>query len=422
MNSERKCLQLRPSSGKRILAVSQHYWPEPFPFDEMCEALAEKGHEVDVVTDVPNYPEGWIYPDYRHRKRRKEVRGGVQIGRVFTIGRRKSLFFRFLNYYSFALSSVLYILGIEKEYDAVLICQSSPVMMAYAGLVYAGLHGKKTVLYCMDLWPASLQAGGIPPQSLLYRYYYHVSRFIYRRTDRILVTTGAYAEYLNREFRIPEEKLRFVPQFSLSGEEVRTLPRTEEEFNFVCAGNLGKAQKAGIILETARVFQERGIRFKGRHVRWHFIGDGTEKQLLEKTAEEMKLDNVVFHGKKEKEELSFLLSFADVCVLTLMKDPDIASVMPSRLLLFLAAGKPVLAAASGKTAEIINEGHCGICTEAEDAEGFLRAAIDIMDSDLVSMGENSRQMYHRHFGKNRFVSEIEETMEEIGGEIIWQLS
>lgn len=92
----------------KILVVCQHYWPEPYPLADVCEELVKRGHQVQVVTDIPNYPLGKIYPGYRKGKNRDQVRNGVSIHRTFTIGRRNNLFFRFLNYLSFAVSSVLY--------------------------------------------------------------------------------------------------------------------------------------------------------------------------------------------------------------------------------------------------------------------------------------------------------------------------
>ena len=85
----------------KILVVCQHYWPEPYPLQDVCEEMARRGHDVKVITGVPNYPRGYIYPEYRRGKNRKQEIGGVRIRRTFTIGRRNNLFFRFLNYERF---------------------------------------------------------------------------------------------------------------------------------------------------------------------------------------------------------------------------------------------------------------------------------------------------------------------------------
>ena len=77
----------------KILVVCQHYWPEPFSVSDLCEEMVRRGHTVHVITGVPNYPMGYIYPEYKHGKGRTEERNGVKITRTFTIGRRKNLIF-----------------------------------------------------------------------------------------------------------------------------------------------------------------------------------------------------------------------------------------------------------------------------------------------------------------------------------------
>ncbi|MBQ8830799.1 MAG: glycosyltransferase, partial [Oscillospiraceae bacterium] len=145
----------------RVLVVCQHYWPEPYPLQDICEEMVRRGHKVDLITGVPNYPLGYIYPEYKKGKNRRQTVNGVNIVRTFTIGRRNNLLFRFLNYLSFMISSVLYALRTKEEYDVVFTNQTSPVLMSSAALAYGKKHGKKVVLYCMDLWPASLKVGGV---------------------------------------------------------------------------------------------------------------------------------------------------------------------------------------------------------------------------------------------------------------------
>ena len=127
----------------KILVVCQHYYPEPFRITDICEELVKAGHEVFVVTGLPNYPEGKIYDGYRGGDLRNETLNGVRIHRCFTIGRRRGAFFRFLNYYSYALSSTLYTLAMREEFDLVFVNQLSPVMMARAGIAYKKKYNKK---------------------------------------------------------------------------------------------------------------------------------------------------------------------------------------------------------------------------------------------------------------------------------------
>ena len=145
----------------KILVVCQHYAPEPFRHPDICEELARRGHEVTVITGQPNYPMGVIYEGYQGRKKRQEALNGVQIHRTFTIGRRRGPLFRILNYYSYALSSAAFVKSMQDKFDVIFVNQLSPVMMANAAVAYKQMHGTPIVLYCLDLWPESLVAGGI---------------------------------------------------------------------------------------------------------------------------------------------------------------------------------------------------------------------------------------------------------------------
>ena len=59
----------------KILVICQYYYPEPFSITNICEELVKRGHEVTVVTGIPNYPMGKIYEGYRGGKKRDEVIG-----------------------------------------------------------------------------------------------------------------------------------------------------------------------------------------------------------------------------------------------------------------------------------------------------------------------------------------------------------
>ena len=122
----------------KILVICQYYYPEPFRISNICEELVKSGHEVFVVTGFPNYPEGEIYKGYKFFKRRNEIINGVRVHRCFTIGRRRGPIFRFLNYYSYAFSSTIYVSMLREDFDIVFVNQLSPVMMAKAGMVIRG--------------------------------------------------------------------------------------------------------------------------------------------------------------------------------------------------------------------------------------------------------------------------------------------
>lgn len=195
----------------KVLVICQYYYPEPFRISDLCEELVKQHHDLTVITGVPNYPMGEIYPEYRHKKKRDEVINGVKVHRCFTIGRKGGVIKRFLNYFSFAISSTRYVSRLKEDFDIVFVNQLSPVMMANAGIRYKKKHHKKLILYCLDLWPESLIAGGISRKSLIYKLFHGISSRIYRQADEILITSQSFEAYLSAEFDISHDKIKYLP-------------------------------------------------------------------------------------------------------------------------------------------------------------------------------------------------------------------
>lgn len=383
----------------KILVVCQHYWPEPYYLSDVCEELVRRGHRVHVVTGVPNYPMGYIYKDYKHGKNREQVRNGVRITRTFTIGRRNSAVFRFLNYYSYSISSTLYTLRLPGDYDVVFTNQTSPVMMTRAATAYSRKWNKKCVLYCMDLWPASLSAGGIKQGSFIYRLFGHISKKLYHRADNILITSRMFREYLTKEHNIPDEIIEYLPQYAGTQFENLPEPKRKEGFDFVFAGNIGSAQSLDTVIKAAKIL-------KNENIRWHFVGDGSELENLKKQAEGM--ENIIFHGRKPPEEMPEYYAMADGMLVTLTADPFISLTLPGKVQTYMAAGKPVFAAADGEIPIVLDRAKCGRCVKAEDAEAFAEMLLGAIHSDVFrEFGENAREYYNNNFSRNKFMDKLE---------------
>lgn len=389
----------------KILVVTQHYWPEQFPSTDLCEGLAARGHQVDVLTDVPNYPMGYIFPEYKGGKRRREMHNGVRIRRCFTIGRRHSTLFRLLNYYSFAVSSTVASWGLSGDYDVVLAIQSSPIMMVNAGLSYARRTGKKCLFYTMDLWPASLSAGGISESSPLFQLFFRISRRLYRKADRILITSEMFRAYLRDNFQIPDSRIHWLPQYAAA--QFDHLPPTSKKdtVDLMFAGNVGAAQSLTTVLEAASILRELPA------LRWHIVGDGSELDNLKAMAQKMELQNVIFHGRKPPEEMPACYCLADAMLVTLTADPAICMTLPAKVQSYMAAGKPVLAAANGEIPQVLAAAGCGFCAPAEDGAMLAQAVRDFLACpDQAQLGRNARAYYETHFTKEMFMDKLEQAL------------
>ena len=390
----------------KILVICQHYWPEPYYLPDVCEELVRRGHEVHVVTDVPNYPMGVTYEGYRHGDNREQFRNGVRITRTFTVARRHGAAFRLLNYYSYSLSSTAYVNTLPGDYDVVFTNESSPVMMTRAATAYSRKWGKKCVLYCMDLWPASLSAGGLQPENPIYRFFGAVSRKLYNRADRILITSRMFREYLEEKHGIPDDKIAYLPQYAPAQFDRMPDPGKKETYDFVFAGNIGSAQSLDTLLRAAALLVDEV--WDGKPLRWHIVGDGSELGNLKKLAEELKLTNVIFHGRRPAEEMPSYYAMADAMLVLLTGDKNISRTLPGKVQTYMAAGKPILAAADGETPLVLSDANCGYCSPAEDYHAFAETVRAFLaDPDKERLGANARLYYEQFFTKQRFMDALE---------------
>lgn len=392
----------------KILVVCQYYAPEPFRISDICEELVARGHEVKVLTGVPNYPMGYIYEDYKGGKRRKENINGVDVQRCFTVGRRHGAIWRFLNYYSFMFSSKNMVSKLDDDFDVVFVNQLSPVMMAEAGIKYSKAHKVPLLMYCLDLWPESLCTGGIRKGSAVYNVFHKISKRIYRSYDKILVASRGFENYLSGEFDIPQEKMGYLPQYAeeLFGVTEPKAKDPEEAIDLLFAGNIGAAQRVDLIVRAAKKVIELG----DCKVNWHIVGDGSELENCKKLANSLELTNVIFHGRHPLEKMPEFYAMADAMLLTLDKDEIISYTLPGKFQSYMAAGKPVLASADGETPRVIEDAKCGLCAVAGDENGLAEIVKSFGNMDKVewaTMAKNSRAYYDKNFTRTIFMDELE---------------
>ena len=389
----------------KILVVCQHYFPEPFRITDICEELVKRGNEVTVITGTPNYPEGVTYKGYEKGKKKREVINGVEVLRVYEIPRKKGIFFRFLNYYSFAISSKRLAKKLKGDYDVIFANQLSPIMMVDGAIAYKKKHNTKLVMYVMDLWPASLKAGGVKESSLLYKYYKGVSKRRYQSADVLAVTSKSFIPYLKENFKISEDKFIYIPQYAESLFSVEACKKEPNEYiDLMFAGNIGKAQTVETIIKSAN-------EVKGdERIRFHIVGDGVSLENCKKLAESYSLKNVTFYGRKPIEEMPNFYKMADAMLVTLTSDEFSKLTLPGKVQSYMASGKPIIASVDGEGQEIIKEAKCGFVSNAEDYNALaenIKAFSLLSKEEIKILGENSYNYCKKNFSKDSFIENLE---------------
>lgn len=383
----------------KILVVCQYFYPEQFRINDICFQLVEDGHEVTVLTGLPNYPSGNVAQKYRGFKNRNEDINGVKVIRSWLTGRGKGSLRLALNYISFAIFSIIRSIFIKKDFDKILVYQLSPVTMALPAILLKKLTKKPLILYCHDLWPESIASAGISEKSRVYSVLLKMSKWIYKSADEIWISSRLFKEYFTNTIGVCNN-ITYLPVYAENlFEEINTMRITEETINLVFAGNIGEMQSVETIIYAANELRESS------NIKWHIVGDGSSRRKCEELAKQMGLQNTIFYGHHPISDMPKFYQMADAFLVTLKANKVISYTLPNKVQSYMAASKPVIGAIDGETKLVIDESGCGICSAAEDYKALAdNIRKFVLDKDKHQMyGENARKYYDINFSKNVYM-------------------
>ncbi len=390
---------------KKILVVSQNFYPEQFRINDICKELVKKGYDVTVLTGLPNYPKGKLFPGYEKKQNRVENYEGVKVIRCYERERKSGGTINlFLNYYSFVFSSKKMIKKLDKDFDLVFVNQLSPVMQAAAAIKYKKKYKVPIVLYCYDLWPASLAAGGLKGGPI-YGHYKKVSEKIYKACDKIMVSSSMHKSYFVEQFGYNEDDITYLPQYSEDLFKPSIKEFNEKNCDLVFAGNVGKLQGVDNIIECARMLQDKNITF-------HIVGNGSEYKNCVELASDLK--NVKFYGQKDLSEMPEFYKMADAMLVTLKSDELISKTLPGKVQTYMAAAKPIIAAGENELKVVIEKANCGFVSEPNNPESLKENILKFIEyKNKKELAENSRKFYEENFSKELFFEKLEKIINEV---------
>lgn len=386
----------------KVLVVCQYFYPEQFKVNDICFELVKLGHDVRVLTGLPNYPSGVIPSTYRWLKKRNENLNGVKVIRTTLFGRGKGKIRLALNYLSFALFASIKALFIKKDFDLILVYQLSPITMALPALLLKKLTKKPLLLYCLDLWPESIVAAGIKQGSIVYRILLSLSRYIYNRMDKIAISSQLFKKYFHELIGIQRD-ISYLPIYAETlFDKIEPKCNKSETIHLVFAGNIGEMQSVGTIILAAN--ELKGF----DNIKWHIVGDGSDRAKCEKKAMEFGLNNIKFYGQRPLEEMPDFYSMADAFLVTLKANREISYTLPGKVQTYMAAGRPVIGAIDGETPLVIDAAQCGFCCKSEDyvALAALIKEFALNPKEHGTWGLNARKYYKEHFDKDIFMNKL----------------
>lgn len=401
----------------RILIVSQYYYPEQFQINDIAPKLVKQGHDVTVLCGIPNYPKGIIFSGYENKEcienKKKEYfeKTGVRVIYVNQVPRGKNPINLVRNYFSFVRESkkqVIKMVNKGEMFDVVLGYQLSPITSMYAALEYKKLTGVPVVYYTLDIWPVSAEGMLKSKKNPLMWLINRISRDIYQGADRILVTSRPFIKYLHYVNGIDLKKMSYLPQHADSGMiDIDMQTENNGIANFMFAGNIGKGQRADVIIKAAQILGKR------KDYRIHMVGDGRMRKELEKMVKTNKLeDNVIFYGNQKREDMPQFYKMADVLLVTLRGNNEVGNTIPGKMQMYMTTGKIIFGAINGGAQEVIRESQCGSCVPAGDYKGLAKLMLQYIENphDFDQCGKNAREYFNAHFTLDKFIVGLEQEL------------
>lgn len=400
----------------RIGLLTQWYAPEPGPASlptGLAEGLADRGHEVTVLTGFPNYPHGRIEEGWKQGRRLDVDVNGVHVRRVALYpSHDKSAIRRAANYASFAASARISGLDALDKVDALWV-NYSPVTVAWPMLALRRRSRTPLVVHVLDLWPDTVLASGLGGSlgSLVERPLHALCGRMYRAAEAVAYISPGVGEVLASR-GVPRNKLAYAPMWA--DERVSApVPRAEARgweiasgtLTVAYAGSLGGAQDLETLIDAC-------ARVRDLDLMCLVAGSGTHEESLRDRASRQGATNVRFLGRLDADGMRRLNATADIHFVGLNNHALASTTMPSKVQAVLAGAHPIVGALVGDAADTVRRSG-GVAVAPGDVDGLereLRQTVAAGRAEATRRGALAREFYAREFSYESGVSRIEKLL------------
>lgn len=377
---------------------------------EHCREWVKAGHQVTVITGVPNFPKGKVFDGYRNRLWQQEIVAGIRVIRVWTyITANEGFSKRILDYLSYMLTGFLASLLVRR---VDIVVGTSPQFFTVCA-AYASSLIKRVpwVFELRDIWPESIRVVGAMKQSKVLDLLEKVELFLYRRATVIVSVTYAFRTSLMRR-GVNGDKIRVVTngvaisQFSPRDKDTELMHQHRLQGKFVAGyiGTHGLAHALDTLVDAAKALKAAP---DGDRFRIILLGDGANKASLRQRAETEGLDNMIFVDSVSKDQVVRYWSLLDASIIHLKKDQLFTTVIPSKLFECMSMAIPVLHGVQGESAGIVAREDVGLLFEPENAEALINGLRRLADDpELVARFKANGPLGAQHYDRSSLAAEM----------------
>lgn len=408
---------------KRLLIITQHFWPEQFTINQVVNILKVK-YKVDVFTGKPNYPTGNFFKGYSFFSKNFEKNNGIDIYRCPVLPRKNATNLNLLiNYLSFVFfSSIWLFIFFFKHYDYIFIYQTTPVTSSISGIILSKIKKIPLILWIQDLWPDTVKATGHVQNKFIYKIISIISNRIYKSSDIIATQSEGIKKIVEKRFK--NKKIFYLPNVVNENKKndrfkkLQIKKKLEKKINILFTGNTGVAQNLEFILKVAKNISNNN---KFKKIRFLIVGGGSRLNKLKKINNDLRLSNVVFYGHIKSNEMQKYFSLGDYFILTIKKKNIFLNTIPNKFINYLYMAKPIIGCTNGDVSKIINNYRCGFCCKPDSVNDFkkiLNKILNIKKKEYNDMSINSKKSYNDNFTHKIFLNKFNNIINKYENNII----
>ena len=401
----------------RFLILTQYYPPETGAPQNRLSGLARElkqmGHEVVVLTAMPNYPAMQIHADYIGKKYVCDEFENIPVHRAWIyVSKNRSVVSRLMNYFSFTFSSMYYASKIKGNFDYLMV-ESPPLFLGISAWWISKRKKAKMVFNVSDLWPESAEKLGVITNKLFLKLATILEEWLYKKS--FMVTGQTQGIVQNIKSRFPDKKVHWLPNgvdesiFSFKKQDnVRQqLQLAQDDFLIMYAGLIGLAQGLDVILDAAILLPAES------KIVYLLLGDGPEKSRLMQRVNDENITRVKFLELVSREVVPSYVDAVDVAVIPLKKMDLFLGAIPSKIFENLALAKPLLLSVDGEARRLfIDEGNAGLFIEPENSQMLAEKSLYLeANPDVVkTMGANGQSYVQKFFMRKKITADWVSTL------------
>ncbi|MGB5920503.1 glycosyltransferase family 4 protein [Arcobacter sp.] len=397
--------------SKKILIVTECFYPEEFKINELALEWKNKGYHVDVLTMVPSYPKSEIFDGYKNKWFQKDNWNDIAIYRVKAVtGYKKSLFKKLLKYFAFMFMGSVISLKIGKKYDYIFGFQVGPLTGMVPAVILKQFYKKPVTLWIQDIWPDSVYAYGFKKTKFLEYFLNCFVKYVYKHASNFAISAKGFEQkiipYLN-----DKKEIIYATNWAdyLNKNLEKFVLSDDDKIHFTFAGNIGKVQNLDNIILAFGSLEESLL----DKTQLNIIGDGSYLEKLKSIVKERKFRNIVFWGRKPREEIYKYLEASDLLIVSLINKEIFSLTVPAKTQTYIAARKPILGIINGEAQNIIKENNLGLVASPnniQEIKTIFKIAISLDTQDRKAYSENCEFLTNTVFNKETIINNLLELL------------